>query len=332
MKKKLAAVALAVALVSLAVPALAFAGGYGQAADGARQARGACFALCQATEALGGSMADLATTAAAHCGRAGLPTARTTALRGPAAQPPATGQHVDADGDGVCARRRRSAASGDGAQGSCPGVCGCRRSTASATPAATLRVQRGGDAHQHARAACATATVRAAAGSGLRPRPWHGPRVRLPALARPLSEREVRRLPHAGVRGHSECARGAWQRRLACLRPRFPFVSRCRRTPIQETFRKHALAEDARFNDEEHRKARLIRVADQRAQGHAEGGEPPMRPARRRRARRQPGRTRPPLSARIVARATWWTSCTRFPTLPAPRSICPCTKGIPLPR
>lgn len=53
MKKKLAAVALAVALVSLAVPALAFAGGYGQAADGARQARGACFALCQATEALG---------------------------------------------------------------------------------------------------------------------------------------------------------------------------------------------------------------------------------------------------------------------------------------
>ena len=69
MKKKLAAVALAVALVSLAVPALAFAGGYGQAADGARQGRGACFALCQATEALGGSMADLATTAAAHCGR-----------------------------------------------------------------------------------------------------------------------------------------------------------------------------------------------------------------------------------------------------------------------
>ena len=100
MKKKLAAVALAVALVSLAVPALAFAGGYGQAADGARQGRGACFALCQATEALGGSMADLATTAAAHCGRGCFDGAQNRS-QGAGCAASCNG-YVDADGDGVC--------------------------------------------------------------------------------------------------------------------------------------------------------------------------------------------------------------------------------------
>ena len=119
MKKKLAAVALAVALVSLAVPALAFAGGYGQAADGARQGRGACFALCQATEALGGSMADLATTAAAHCGRGCFDGAQNRS-QGAGCAASCNG-YVDADGDGVCDSCGGFAASGDGGRGSCPG-------------------------------------------------------------------------------------------------------------------------------------------------------------------------------------------------------------------
>lgn len=131
MKKKLAAVALAVALVSLAVPALAFAGGYGQAADGARQARGACFALCQATEALGGSMADLATTAAAHCGRGCFDGAQNRS-QGAGCAASCNG-YVDADGDGVCDSCGGFAASGDGAQGPAPAMR-MPTATALATP------------------------------------------------------------------------------------------------------------------------------------------------------------------------------------------------------
>ena len=98
----------------------------------------------------------------------------------------------------------------------------------------------------------------------------------------------------------------------------------------QETFLKYALAEDARFNDEEHRKAWLVRVATNVCKDMLRRQHDAPRSTKARSTTARPHPT--PSVSPHRSRATWWTSCARFPTLPAPRSICPCTKGIPLPR